>query len=93
MFLAPPEDLLKLADRIRAIAQQGDGMHAELVAQEHEPKSRGAFGFRVVSENELIALQEPDFGTRARQLARIAFWLVILPLAGYGGCTLMGSSL
>ena len=93
MILAPSADLLKLAEHIRAIAQQGSGSHAELIAREHEPKSRGAFGFRVVSEDELIALQEPDLGTRTRQAVRTLFWLVILPLAGYGGCTLVGSSL
>jgi hypothetical protein len=63
-----------------------------LLRREHQPKSRGAFGFCVISEEELIRLQQANRWTWLYRLGAAAIWLVILPLAGYGAWTLFAST-
>jgi hypothetical protein len=94
MVLATSEDLIRLAEKIRGLARQGEGFVSEFVTHSDDPTRPGEVGFRVISEEELVAFYRPDpWKTWGTRLFTAIILLVILPLAAYGGWNLFGAAI
>ena len=89
VVLATAEDLQKLSEDIRRLAESGRGRLDHHVTEERNPTSLGSVAFEVITEAELRSLQRGDWKHRMALFIGPAIFIICALLAVYGGYALL----